>query len=139
MVLDVSLVKIFSFLGHDGSEILYPEYEEPFNRRSFHPQELIDFCYSEQRSVITIEEYGLVGDGKNCCITCKTPAQFKIEFSPERLQNYLLLEDGVLAGETDTGKRHAVAWVDNRIYDPNGTSYDLDKFKTEVFFIIKLN
>lgn len=38
----VSYDTLITIVGHDGSEIIRPDKEEPLNRRGFHPQELVD-------------------------------------------------------------------------------------------------
>ena len=43
IALGVPVSDIFDYLEHDGSEEVFPGREEPYNRRSFHPQELIDY------------------------------------------------------------------------------------------------
>src|SRR5260221_108718 len=55
MVLDISVKEVITEIGHDGSEIVYPNLEEPKCRRAFHIQELIDFAISIGVSVVPIE------------------------------------------------------------------------------------
>jgi hypothetical protein len=43
---------------------------------------------------------------------------------------------GVITGQIHN-QPHAVAWDGERLYDPNGTSYPLDWFQIETFWMIK--
>ena len=55
MVLDMPLADIFDEIGHDGSQIIWPDLPEPMCRRGFHPQELIDVCLARGYAATRIE------------------------------------------------------------------------------------
>ena len=57
IVLNCPVQEIFDYLGHDGSEIIWPENKDPFNRRAFHIQEMIDFAYFEKDFYVTPFEF----------------------------------------------------------------------------------
>ena len=45
MILDVDVNELIRKIGHDGSEILWPNLEEPYCRRAFHIEEIAMVCY----------------------------------------------------------------------------------------------
>jgi len=129
MFLDVPVQDIFDLCGHDGSEVVFPGRPDPHGRRSFHIQEMIDFCDFKQRSVTPIEctptsmnQYGEI---------------YFIPVDPGRIYRFLSFNIGVLTGVVN-GNAHAVAWAgDGLAYDPNGTTYPVDNFNIKLFFAIK--
>lgn len=121
MACNVPLEKILEIIGHDGSQIIWPELPEPKRRRTFHVQECIwaawklGFCVTtfEAAPQLAVSEYDVI----------------------ELLTTYdyadLLSRKGVMTGIVN-GNRHAVAYNDQVVYDPNGTIY---KFKHHNFLI----
>ena len=57
MVLDLPLADIFDEIGHDGSQIVWPDLPEPMCRRGFHPQELIHLCLNHGYAATRVELY----------------------------------------------------------------------------------
>lgn len=128
MVLDIPVAQIFRDLGHDGSQILWPNQPEPLRRKGFHIEEMQYVC----------RLYGVV----------LAPFVFRIEYAPNligaiRLGDTHLIEfskfhdvlaeyQGVLLGRYPGGGNHAVAWDATRIYDPAGTSGQ--NFGIETFY-----
>lgn len=127
----IPIEKIIEYVGHDGSDIIFPEYEEPYCRRSFHPQELIDVCLQKNFMVVPIEKQP------------KVIAKHSIHNVPmhrNRMSRYLLNYTGVLVGMNQEDRPHAVAWDGNRVLDPNGTEYHIIDFTIEtIFLIVKFN
>jgi len=130
MCLDISLEEVFEFLGHDGSEILWPELGDPFRRQSFHPQEMFDLCLQHLVIPVTIEySPTVVVDGTSYCT-------MSVESCQERFQDFLQNHTGVLGGTGQTGTPHAVAWDKSKCIDPRGDSYPIDEFNPIVFFAL---
>ena len=128
MALDISVKEVIDIIGHDGSEIIFPQFKEPACRRSFHIQEMIDVCMLRDVAVIQIEV-----DPVSCV---KENSFYKVPVSDTRLDYYLSLYTGVFVGVGSMNTPHAVAWSGRQIFDPNGTVYYLSDFKVEVFFIL---
>jgi hypothetical protein len=136
--LDVGVQEIFDFCGHDGSEYVfdapYPVcgeslsdvlYLDALRRRSFHIQEIIDFCISKDWTVTEILRDVISTNGSQ---------HFSL-LSGQRIYSYINKYDGIIIGEVNN-RCHAVTWRDKLIYDPNGITYPLDKFnKVEVFYL----
>lgn len=131
MVLGERVENLISSIGHDGSEIWWPSLPEPLRRRGFHPQELIDQCYFGYRHTVTM----FMSTVASVSVTGLEPRIVKSDYS----RMFLATCDGpgVLTGTTPTGRRHAVAWDGNIIYDPNGAIYPIEDFNSEYFFRIK--
>ena len=100
-------------IGHDGSEILWPNLPEPRCRRAFHLQECINAVQRE----FAVTPFELSGH-----LTPDGVSVFEINFS------YPLLDawTGVALGRGKMGFkcRHAVAFCAGEVYDPNGLKYD---------------
>jgi hypothetical protein len=122
MCLDVLPLDIYEYIGHDGSEIIWPELEEPYRRRSFHIDEMIDFCMGLSYAPVFIDREPIMSPMVDLE---KTFLPYRKEFSENRWNNYLKYHDAVLLGFTKSDKPHAVAWShhDQLIYDPEGFRY----------------
>lgn len=131
MVLDVPVQEIIDTVGHDGSEVPFPNITiEPYRFKSFHIQEMIDVCMLRNIAVIGIEKQP-VSELKGGLYT--------IPVSEKRFEYYLVNYNGVLVGHGFSGQSHAVAWC-GKVYDPNGTVYDLPHFNPNMFFItVRIN
>jgi hypothetical protein len=132
IVLGIPVEKMIKELGHDGSEIIWPGLLEPYCRRSFHIQELIDFCYWRHTHVIQFQAMPtskppLVG-------MVPYPVQLKEE--TESRMKTLMSRKGVITGVTKSGQTHAVAWNGEMVLDPNGTTYTLNDFSVDIFWLV---
>jgi len=137
MTLDVPVDKIISYMGHDGSEIYFPNRPDPFGRRAFHPQEIMPYALLMHNTAILQFDQTMLFLNKYRDIK-------EEDFSPTMAGLMCAKCRKVLTGSLDSGSRfHAVALdVDNIVYDPNGTKYTLDtlddKFNiTSLFLIIR--
>lgn len=169
MALDVPLEDIIAYVGHDGGELKWPALPEPFCRRCFHIQELVNYCYAKGVAVIPFETYPASAPTLNYIykqvvsiikqLSLPTAelnesirkAIFRVanqqrheiailELKPsneERMKTLIQGNLGVFIGETDDGKPHAVAWDGTTVYDPNGTTYGLEKFLIDTFCMLK--
>lgn len=83
----------------------------------FHPQELIEWALLEHCVPLVILEADPEWGGQ---------AKF------QEMHTWLAAYDGVIVNE-----KHAAAWIDEKVYDPNFTVSTLDKFgKVEVFVVL---
>ena len=129
MVLNLPIEDVILIIGHDGSDILFPNQEEPYCRRSFHIQELIDVSLKHGYSVTEIL--------LNSYLEVMNETVDVQEFGADRIEDYLQNYTGVLIGREGTRIPHAVAWDGIDILDPNGTVYHLDNFNVSVFMLIQ--
>lgn len=129
MLLDIELNELLQKIGHDGSEILFPDLEEPIRRRSF--------CIEEIQYVTP--SYGFVLVPYSGGISYQpTSTHIKEIYLVEQFTAVLEKRDGLLFG-TPNGKslNHVVAWsaTEGLIYDPNGTKYPMSGcFNIETFY-----
>lgn len=129
MVLDTPVSEVIRRVGHDGSQIVWPVLDDPYKRRGFHPQEMIDLAYRLGKRVITIEAIPV-------SIGSENQEGFEIPMDNEaRWMTYLSMEYGVLAGNFG-GRQHAVAWDKHKIIDNDGLFYPLRKMQPHTFFAV---
>jgi hypothetical protein len=126
MVLGVSLDEVLEAIGHDGSEILWPDLEEPIKRRAFHIEEL---QYAALRFNCFLAGYS---PGFSW-----SPASMDVAYSfKAQFEDVIRRSDGILVGQyIGRTNAHAVAWnaKEERIYDPNGQKVRLDTFTPDAF------
>lgn len=123
------VAELIKRIGHDGSEILWPDLPEPRCRRGFHTQELVSVAWNLGFSCTAIECCpSLTPDGKRLA---------RVEFSASRVDEFLKSTSGVVTG---AGKRchHAVAYHHGCIYDPDGKIYPHTEMAAEHFLPHKL-
>ena len=128
MLLDTELKDLVDEIGHDGSEIIWPDSKEPFCRRAFHIAEIIElfdkrgFCLTPieclPRSVPTIDA---------------EPFLVAFEANYQRIIRHMLAP-GILVGYGPNGNPHAAAWNTIRVYDPMGDIYVRDDFTIRTFW-----
>lgn len=130
MVLQTTPAAIFEFLEHDGSEIVWPELKDPQQRRSFHIQEMIDFCIEQYVYPIAVE-------ARPCIYPGEFPEEEDILEVKRRLpiEHYLRTRPGVLVGIYE-GNRHAAAWDGRLVHDPTGYKYQIEDFGIETFYAL---
>lgn len=130
MVLGKSLIELVHEIGHDGSEVIWPDSPDPYCRRGFHVQELINVLY----------HYGLTAtpfEACPCSISKGSVSPYSVPLDPKRLEYIMTETHGVITGTTLDGQPHAVAWNGSKIFDPNGTKYGLEKFILETYWLIR--
>lgn len=103
IIIGVPVEEIFQKAGHDGSEIIWPSCPEPYNRRGFHPQELVYVARSYGWAVSTYEYSPQLQGQTVINVRCSIPI----------IGNF-----AVLGGYNDRKERHAVAWDGYSIIDP---------------------
>lgn len=124
MCLDMPVNEFISKVGHDGSGIRFPDLKEPYNRQSFHMQEMIDACI-KSRYWVTMIEKNLVSEEPF------SGSKYKFPGGVNRFNDYVWKYKGVLIGPG-----HAVACEQGIIYNPNGETELLDIYKYNEFYIV---
>jgi hypothetical protein len=130
MILGLTPKEMFDAIGHDGSEIVWPNLDDPYKRRAFHPQECIIVCLQqlmfpveiESESYVTLDDFDVEA--------------VKLPYREHIFGEQLKLISGVLIGRDIKDKPHAVAWnrEEQMIYDPTGYKYNLSEFKPVSFY-----
>lgn len=117
--------KDLSEIGHDGSEIFWPDKPEPLCRRGFHIQEFIRLFYKFGLAIIEFE-----------ATMCMVPVIGCLPYEEHLPLDDLMKENnGVLIGE-ENGVRHALAWKNQKFIDINGIR-NLRNYEIQSFYAIK--
>jgi hypothetical protein len=114
MAFDVPVARIISLVGHDGSEIAWPELKEPYNRRGFHLQEMTEVGLTLGFAVLIIESEML--------LVSSDPDKPKMLKSLKPVIDYLDFS-GVILGVWPNGSYHAIYYSNGICYDPDGHTY----------------
>lgn len=136
IVLDCTVDSLIKEIGHDGSAIEFSNKPEPFNRRAFHPQEIIDVCLflNPRRYIITIDSDPTFhpNDFRNIIHL------YSENYNKKRVHNYLQEFNCVLTGKTLRMQRHAVAWdhIEQKIIDPRNKITKLQEFIIEDLYLV---
>jgi len=121
MAISCPLPQLLSIIGHDGSEIIYPNKPEPFCRRSFHIQEIIYALWTLGFGVVQFQAIPVTNFGR------------VIAYDFEKMLDHTC---SIICGIGHSGVPHTVMWDGRLIHDPNGTRYEIDKFQIETLYCI---
>ena len=134
MAFDIQLDDLIKVIGHDGSDVLN-NLPDPGCRKGFHMQEIVDAGLALGFSLTLIEARPIqlhIGE--------KEHSLDRYGLNEDRFMYYLNNYDGIIIGKA---RRywHAVAWLDNKILDPQGRIYDIEKCRISIqsFWVIKSN
>ncbi len=121
MTLDIPVETAIRWVGHDGSDVVFPDLEEPMCRRGFHAQELIELAMMGGFWSTPYQLFPSTKSEGGCHLYPLYPSQ-----ADERCRKFgsvIQTTVGVLEG-IGTSCRHAVAYDHGRIFDPDGREYD---------------
>ncbi len=110
--LNEPMEKLIREIGHDGSEILWPERRPPNCYRGFHHQELIDCCLRRGVSVTCVEALPVLAGPPDKLI-------YPHEVAYLRIYQYIRESKRCVIGGEIHGNRHAVACIRQTLYCPN--------------------
>jgi|SRR5215471_2668822 len=164
MALGVSEDDLMNVIGHQGDEVIWPDLQEPYMRRSFHISELVIASLKLGYSASPVDALPVseikpslkinhVKDKINRAIGSGSIAMSELLIIKHHLDSIgsdiypvpifdfhdiIKNNSGVLIGETLGGRPHAVAWNGNLCYDPTGPiTYNVMEFLIETFYIVK--
>lgn len=123
MVLNIDPKIAIDFLGHDGSDRVWPNHIEPYCRRGFHIQEMIMLALQYNHTVTEIQT-----------VSCCAPTLIA-----EPLYSRVMDFDRVLENSIGVLYRpgHAAAWNREKVFDPKGIIFDTYKaWKPTIFYMI---
>jgi len=126
MLLDTTIQELITKIGHDGSEVVFPELEGPMQRRGFHIQEIIPIVLEYGYAMVPIEMEPIsTPNGIN---------QFKIP--KVNINKYMINRPGILLGKNVKSLWwHAVAWDGTLMYDPGGRVGYFNDFQIYTFWM----
>lgn len=131
MLLDIPVETIIEEVGHDGSEIIFPDLEEPYCRRGFTQQEMLDVCWKHGYAIVEITK-NIVSCIEMIDGSYKT---YEVPVSKERFDNYLVGTIGVLTGLIND-KYHACVWDGYKLISPDGLFYPLEKIEPMYYWCL---
>lgn len=115
MATDSLIFDFIAAIGHDGSEIVFPELPEPICRRGFHEQELVAACIDLGFTCTPFELWPVSDHGYG-----KTRNATPMRSEP--FTRLVQRNSGVITGRT-VKCGHAVAFERGMIYDPDGPQF----------------
>ena len=124
MVLDVHPDVLTELIGHNGTEIIFPELPEAINKRGFHTQEIIDCAIEYGYAVTEIQAVPY--------LTPNSEDEYLVEFNvshENRFQNHINGHVGIITGEINgkiNERGHAVAWNGEMCFDCRGSICTLE-------------
>lgn len=118
---------IIKFLGHDGSEIVWKHLPDPMSRRAFHIQEMNMYAFSQGYCLSPV--YPRIALRPH-----REAEMFEVLFPEEEFIGIIKNNIGILMGHA-TEHRHAWAWNNNLVIDPNGSQYTFDDLITKDYEI----
>jgi hypothetical protein len=119
-------------IGHDGSEIMFPDLKDPFRRQAFHHQELVRVLF-ELGWIVSTYEFEL-----QAIIDEQHIRDIKYPDKEAYIKKVLFNSFGVICAIVkSTGKYHAVAWDGKQCYDPTGFIYPLSKYDPLMFLRVE--
>jgi len=124
MILNESVFALVQEIGHDGSEIIFPDAPEPTNRRGFLLDELMVCCWKRKA---TLSPYNRI------ITVCNPLTAERRTFEHPDFWKITLQSKGLITAYSESGKGHLVAWDGSRIYDPTGpTLIKVSDFKLNI-------
>lgn len=117
MLLDEDVEKLINLIGHDGSEIWFPDQSEPLNRRGHSTIEAVEVALTLGKALIEIPvNPGVYNEGNM--------SEYKTIYAGDeiepRLKYYLKNYNAIIVGKTTRFSMHAAAWNKNiqKVHDP---------------------
>jgi len=135
MLLDIAVEEMIRQIGHDGSEVVWPELEPTaLSKRAFHPQECIDVALSLDIPIVSIH---LMPYTLHFVNNVPSKPIWTEQQCLDRFDRLLKAYEGVFTGTTNYNMGHAVAWNGKMVYDPRGYIKPLEEanFNPQIFFI----
>lgn len=118
-------------IKHDGSEVVYPQLQEPRNRRGFNDQELVDSCLNFGIPVTMILYNFQVTDGTSEPKWAMTDVEAK-----SRMDYYTKNYNGVLFGLLSSGSRHCLINYNGERHDPDTGQIFKGNIRVDSFYIV---
>lgn len=123
MALGIPVAEMIQAIGHDGSEIICPS-PEPGGRRGFHSQECISVALAMGFACTEIELFPASQFPKDHKKMVLFPANAAdLDGNWTRFKSHVQTSRGVIAGRSERGLGHAVAYENGLVTDPAGRPY----------------
>lgn len=125
-VTGVPISTLLELIGHDGSEVVFPDLSDPQNRRGFVGQEIT-------RSLLHL---GFMFATFECIVPGYLDDEHFYQLEETDFVHEIMRDSiGVLGCIVkSTGRIHAVAWDGHQCYDPTGFIRPLDYYEVQVYY-----
>lgn len=135
---DIDIENMIRELGHDGSEIIFPNAPEPSNHRGFHPQEFPRILRRRSLAMMEMSNFLTIGSPFSSIPYTIQRYQNQATWIHEELDYYFRRFPCVLCGTLDNNKRHAVVMdpLSRSIFDPNGSLSEIKVVEIEICLAI---
>ena len=132
MALNISVLDAVEFVGHDGSDVVFPELAEPMCRRGFHQQEMIELALHLGVSPVPFQ---VLPSLRSECGQFSHAMYPHVTLRFEMFHEIIGSSKGVLEGACRKC-HHAVAYEYGRIFDPDGRefNYSLKNCEAQGFY-----
>lgn len=124
MLLETDPVNLVKEIGHDGTEVWWPERAGASRMRSIHIREIIECVRTRRRGLMPIELYPVMAPDEDT----EPKLLWSMEEAVIRFEKSIRLTSGLLIGQTSYGLGHACAWDGDKVFDPRGYILDLKDF-----------
>jgi hypothetical protein len=130
MATESTLEHYIEKLGHDGSELWWPDIPDPYGRRCFDVQECANVAFKLGYFVHEIRNSYAYGPPD------REPR--KIEVNPKFLENMMFEGQGILlvTPKYNDQNSHCVAWDRKEVFDPLGFMTCKEYYNIESFLMI---
>jgi len=133
MVLNEEPENLIKELGHDGLDVVWPDHVGAARSRGVSMQEVQDLCMPRGHALAFIEAYphSISLEGAE-----PYPVYSEAQAS-ERIYKILHRRTAILIGQMPSNLQHACAWDGQRVFDPQGRTYELEHFPLrEVWLLV---
>lgn len=128
MALDIAVWHFHELVGHDGSEIIFPNLPEPQCRRGFHVSEACLAAIRQGYAATPVELMPVIASSPGI-----EPLTHRVFYGTDESDNWsrftelLHYGQGVIECRTRSGNYHAVGYESGVIYDPDGHEFDYSR------------
>jgi hypothetical protein len=130
MAIGVPVIELMALLGHDGSEVIWPNLPEPSNHRGFHSQELVHLAWRFGYTMTTFDVFPYIlptsgpGDPYPVILNDDENANWHQFF--EIIEN----RKGIIEGRSGRW-HHSMCFDHGEIFNPDGGQFSYTRRESE--------
>lgn len=137
MVLDEDPLVLIAEIGHDGTNIMFPEVIGTIRQQSFHIQEIIDCFIKRGKGLTPIDVAPCTAPDGHPDLAREI---WDREKAKERFKNLITGREALLIGRLSMkGLGHASAWDGQKVYDPRGMIIEIgETFVSQAWLVTEI-
>lgn len=132
MILDTTQENILAEIGHDGSEVWWPNLVGPCRTRGIHIREIINCVLSRGQGIVPLDMYPSTAPNS----TTEPHPLWHSQEAVGRFHNQIKGYRAILVGVNSRGAGHACAWDGSKVYDPARGIYAIQEFNCRQAWIL---